>query len=29
LSQAGAWRERSFEDLAHAPPAWARQWSWA
>jgi UDP-3-O-[3-hydroxymyristoyl] N-acetylglucosamine deacetylase len=29
LSQTGAWRERSFEDLAHAPPAWARQWSWA
>jgi len=23
-----AWRETTFEDLKHAPPAWARQWSW-
>ena len=29
LSQTDAWRERSFEDLADAPPAWSRQWSWA
>ncbi|NBW01818.1 MAG: UDP-3-O-acyl-N-acetylglucosamine deacetylase [Betaproteobacteria bacterium] len=25
----GGWRERTFEDLQHAPVAWARQWSWA
>ncbi len=24
----GAWRETTFEDLEHAPIAWARQWSW-
>lgn len=24
----GAWRETTFEDLEHAPVAWARQWSW-
>ena len=24
----GAWVERTFEDLQHAPIAWARQWSW-
>jgi UDP-3-O-[3-hydroxymyristoyl] N-acetylglucosamine deacetylase len=24
-----AWRETTFEDLQHAPVAWARQWSWA
>ncbi len=24
-----AWRETTFEDLKHAPIAWARQWSWA
>lgn len=24
----GAWAERTFEDLQHAPIAWARQWSW-
>ena len=24
-----AWRERTFEDLEHAPVAWSRQWSWA
>lgn len=23
-----AWREITFEDLQHAPVAWARQWSW-
>ena len=23
-----AWRETTFEDLQHAPVAWARQWSW-
>lgn len=23
-----AWRETTFEDLNHAPLAWARQWSW-
>jgi UDP-3-O-[3-hydroxymyristoyl] N-acetylglucosamine deacetylase len=23
-----AWRETTFEDLDHAPLAWARQWSW-
>ena len=25
---ADAWREVTFEDLQHAPIAWARQWSW-
>jgi UDP-3-O-acyl-N-acetylglucosamine deacetylase len=29
LNQTDAWRERSFEDLADAPAAWSRQWSWA
>jgi UDP-3-O-[3-hydroxymyristoyl] N-acetylglucosamine deacetylase len=24
-----SWRETTFEDLRHAPIAWARQWSWA
>jgi UDP-3-O-[3-hydroxymyristoyl] N-acetylglucosamine deacetylase len=24
-----SWRETTFEDLQHAPVAWARQWSWA
>lgn len=24
-----SWRETTFEDLKHAPVAWARQWSWA
>lgn len=23
-----AWRETTFQDLQHAPVAWARQWSW-
>ena len=23
-----AWKETTFEDLKHAPVAWARQWSW-
>ena len=29
LDDPSAWVERSFEDLAQAPAAWARQWSWA
>jgi UDP-3-O-[3-hydroxymyristoyl] N-acetylglucosamine deacetylase len=24
----GSWRETTFDDLQHAPIAWARQWSW-
>jgi UDP-3-O-[3-hydroxymyristoyl] N-acetylglucosamine deacetylase len=29
LDDPSAWVERSFQDLAQAPAAWARQWSWA
>lgn len=28
MNTQGAWRETTFEDLEHAPVAWARQWSW-
>lgn len=28
LATPDAWRETTFEDLQHAPIAWARQWSW-
>lgn len=28
LEQEDAWRERTFDSLADAPSAWARQWSW-
>lgn len=29
MNTPSAWRETTFEDLKHAPVAWARQWSWA
>lgn len=28
MDTSDAWRETTFEDLDHAPLAWARQWSW-
>lgn len=28
IATPSAWRETTFEDLQHAPIAWARQWSW-
>jgi UDP-3-O-[3-hydroxymyristoyl] N-acetylglucosamine deacetylase len=29
MASTHAWRETTFDDLQHAPVAWARQWSWA
>lgn len=29
MSTPDAWRARAFDQLSEAPPAWARQWSWA
>jgi len=29
MATEGAWRETTFDNLKHAPVAWARQWSWA
>lgn len=28
MADSTAWRETTFDDLQHAPIAWARQWSW-
>lgn len=29
MANPSAWRPREFDQLSEAPPAWARQWSWA